>query len=952
MEIYDTAYTKGSHPEALETEAEGLLKKLATPKTEGIGAVEELNKGINERNRKAIEKRLKEIRQSKDMAYDMAINDKGASLKALEDEEKELLAKLSPPKTESEEESKARILREQFPATESKPYAGPPVVPGPLPRDMGEDDKRKIWEKYNAVNKEVVGEDTEPVPYDDFSMDFADMRFDKETGDVMEHEHKELVKDAVDNHFPISDKVKEEYKDYIAELEAKKAEARTKAINARLRKQSKEKPAPSPATELQAVGQVLGNLPANNLIENNGYWFFVGKVDAKLAYVTKDGKEPTEQQLKDARQVGPQLAGLRTRGWPSKEAALAALKAISEPKKTVEQPKAVLPLELSGKSEPLELPAPTAEEAKEAETAVANKLLDIPDGGKFLDDQGLSKTDRAKVWRALSKQEDIDRKSGKLQGARGFTESQIKEAISDQQAAKKSRSTSQPATNDFTDKNSPHFGDGWPVIITGLENNRLASYQNKDGTWKITEYHTGKIVSEGVTRDEAIAKANENAGQIAKTLEGVPGNKEMIEGTWKALEDMRKPATNQPLELPTGESNAEVLELPVGEKEPWQMSREEYLEPFKDREDTASEFWNELYHSYITPEMEQRIEKARKAGDQSYFSEAHDAEDDIAAADTQMKGNPKYNQIQKELRKATAARQAAENRHLKAIKQAIKEGSTISPEVLKDYPELQAKIQSQEEKQKELAAKQVTQNMANDAIARYKEEVSKPPTPPTPESQAKALALAKKLYRPYIERGDTLDSIKKGMLGMGSAEDGNVQTGGWLRGKKLKSGEVGTELPDGSIHKFKLEYIAGLIKGQQPPAPGVVTTQGGQTVSRGPHKAEIEGSTPSPATKAAAAMRPHQISFDDLFAHPQQEPIEPVGRGVVSEGEMSTPSQPRRAEYPQSHALIPVGTPYTRPQTGTPKQTPPLNASKEGKVYRIKGSGYTRSLKNKGRIVQ
>lgn len=45
-------------------------------------------------NEKALRKRLKEIRQAKDMAYDMAINDKGRSLAKLEAEERQILEQL------------------------------------------------------------------------------------------------------------------------------------------------------------------------------------------------------------------------------------------------------------------------------------------------------------------------------------------------------------------------------------------------------------------------------------------------------------------------------------------------------------------------------------------------------------------------------------------------------------------------------------------------------------------------------------------------------------------------------------------------------------------------------------------------------------------------------------------------------------------------------------------
>ena len=66
-------------------------------------------------------------------------------------------------------------------------------------------------------------------------------------------------------------------------------------------------------------------LPPNVLVQfPAGSWGFVGSVDARLAYVTEDGAEPTQEQLEDARSFGPQLARVKTRSWPTAAAALAA----------------------------------------------------------------------------------------------------------------------------------------------------------------------------------------------------------------------------------------------------------------------------------------------------------------------------------------------------------------------------------------------------------------------------------------------------------------------------------------------------------------------------------------------------------------------------------------------------------------------------------------------------
>lgn len=57
-----------------------------------------------------------------------------------------------------------------------------------------------------------------------------------------------------------------------------------------------------------------------------GTWGFVGSVPMKLALVTKDGKTPTKKQFADANQVGAKMAGLKTRSWKTREAALRAAK--------------------------------------------------------------------------------------------------------------------------------------------------------------------------------------------------------------------------------------------------------------------------------------------------------------------------------------------------------------------------------------------------------------------------------------------------------------------------------------------------------------------------------------------------------------------------------------------------------------------------------------------------
>lgn len=67
----------------------------------------------------------------------------------------------------------------------------------------------------------------------------------------------------------------------------------------------------------------LGKLPPNVLIKSqtSDNWFFVGKVDGRLAYVKKDGSTPTEKELKDAAHAGPGIIGLKARVYKSPEEA-------------------------------------------------------------------------------------------------------------------------------------------------------------------------------------------------------------------------------------------------------------------------------------------------------------------------------------------------------------------------------------------------------------------------------------------------------------------------------------------------------------------------------------------------------------------------------------------------------------------------------------------------------
>jgi hypothetical protein len=66
----------------------------------------------------------------------------------------------------------------------------------------------------------------------------------------------------------------------------------------------------------------MGALPPHALIQHpSGVWSFVGRVDARLSYLRKDGSQPSEEELRKAAQFGPGLMGLKTRVWATQEEA-------------------------------------------------------------------------------------------------------------------------------------------------------------------------------------------------------------------------------------------------------------------------------------------------------------------------------------------------------------------------------------------------------------------------------------------------------------------------------------------------------------------------------------------------------------------------------------------------------------------------------------------------------
>lgn len=57
-----------------------------------------------------------------------------------------------------------------------------------------------------------------------------------------------------------------------------------------------------------------------------GTYHIVGSgIPANLAYVAKDGTPATDKQIADAKRFGPQLAGVKTRTWETRDEAERAL---------------------------------------------------------------------------------------------------------------------------------------------------------------------------------------------------------------------------------------------------------------------------------------------------------------------------------------------------------------------------------------------------------------------------------------------------------------------------------------------------------------------------------------------------------------------------------------------------------------------------------------------------
>ena len=82
-------------------------------------------------------------------------------------------------------------------------------------------------------------------------------------------------------------------------------------------------------TEFQEAARVWsGNLGLHLNQFPSGKWGFVGSVPRELCYVAIDGSTATDEQLRNAAQFGPRLAGVKTRVWDTRESAVQAAQAL------------------------------------------------------------------------------------------------------------------------------------------------------------------------------------------------------------------------------------------------------------------------------------------------------------------------------------------------------------------------------------------------------------------------------------------------------------------------------------------------------------------------------------------------------------------------------------------------------------------------------------------------
>ena len=84
-------------------------------------------------------------------------------------------------------------------------------------------------------------------------------------------------------------------------------------------------------SEMQRALSVLAGISGLHLCNTASAWFFAGSIPGVLAYVTKDGGKPTEEQLANAQSFGPRVSGLKRRFWDSQWEALEAAAELGYP---------------------------------------------------------------------------------------------------------------------------------------------------------------------------------------------------------------------------------------------------------------------------------------------------------------------------------------------------------------------------------------------------------------------------------------------------------------------------------------------------------------------------------------------------------------------------------------------------------------------------------------------
>ena len=97
----------------------------------------------------------------------------------------------------------------------------------------------------------------------------------------------------------------------------------TKAAPAQPKEAQKPKPKKKPAPS-GSPATLSGNLGLHLTQYSTGKWGFAGSVPVHLTYTAKDGSPLTDDQIAAVRQVGPGIAGVKSKTWGSAEEALAA----------------------------------------------------------------------------------------------------------------------------------------------------------------------------------------------------------------------------------------------------------------------------------------------------------------------------------------------------------------------------------------------------------------------------------------------------------------------------------------------------------------------------------------------------------------------------------------------------------------------------------------------------